>query len=150
MGTESSSIEKEVSVAARIPIAVSSGSAHQVPCAALTKWFIARVILDEFNELKLCGYVYGHRRLRNGHPTMTSTLVEMSSDDSWARTLNTIYWLFDPVSAGSIGRSWVLCLPLLAMKCSGTNLERLRRVEGGVEWPHPRSPTTKYEHLGSN
>jgi hypothetical protein len=131
-------------------VAVGSRFADQVPCASLTQWFIARVVFEKVIAFALCGYVYGHPRLRDGHPIMTSTLVELSSDESWARTLNTIYWLYDPVSADSIDSSWNVRLPWLAMLCSGLDFERLRAVEGGVEWPHPRSPATKYNHLKPN
>lgn len=128
-------------------IAHSSGSASRAPLAALTHWFIARILFEEFEEFTLCGYAYRDRCLKDGHPTMTSALVEMSSDDSWARTLNTIYLLSAPAAASSIEQSWRLRLPLLAMMYSGANLERLRGAEGGVEWPYRRSPAVKYCYL---
>jgi hypothetical protein len=121
-------------------------SSH-IPQAALKRWFIARVDFVSHSEFVLCGYVYSHHRLRDGHPSMSSPLIELSADDSWARTLNTLYWLFDPAAQSVLDPSWDLRLPLLAMKCAGARLAELRAIEGGVAWPHPRSPATKHGHV---
>lgn len=124
----------------------SSAPADHVSQAVLRRWFIARLDFESHSEFALCGHVYGHRRLRNGHPAMTSAVLELSSDDSWARTLNTVYWLFEPVGPDSMDRAWDVLLPLLAMKCSAGHFTRLRGVEGGVSWPHCRSPASKFSN----
>jgi hypothetical protein len=129
---------------------LSTVSSGHIPQAELKRWFIARVDFVSHSEFVLCGYVYGHHRLRDGHPSMSSRIIELSADDSWARTLNTLYWLFDAVEQDGIDSSWDLRLALLAMNCSGDNLGRLRRVEGGVEWPHPRSAASKFSRLRLN
>lgn len=115
-----------------------------IPQAALKRWFIARIDFVSHSEFVLCGYVYSHLRLRDGHPSMSSPLIELSADDSWARTLNTLYWLFDPAEQGGIDTSWDLRLPLLAMKCAGARLSHLKGAEGGVTWPLSRSPASKF------
>src|ERR1700684_1773605 len=41
----------------------------------------------------LIGRVTGHNRIPDGHRTMTTQIVEIAPDTSWARTLNTLYVL---------------------------------------------------------
>lgn len=41
----------------------------------------------------LIGRVTGHHRIPDGHRTLTTQIIEIAPDNSWARTLNTLYVL---------------------------------------------------------
>lgn len=53
-----------------------------LPEAMLSKWFIARIDLSSHSEFILCGNTYGHPRLMDGEPATTSSILEVSTDDT--------------------------------------------------------------------
>jgi hypothetical protein len=108
--------------------------------AVLERWFIARVDFDIGSEFVLCGRVFGHRRLRDGHLAMTSAVQQLAEDGSCARTLNTIYWLVDPIDSADIDQFWEHVLPILAPNCARGSGRTPISIEGGVAWPYSRSP----------
>jgi hypothetical protein len=105
----------------------------------LKKWFVARVDFESHSDFVLCGYVFGHQRLRDGQPAMTRPVLELSSDNKWARTLGSFHWLSPPLRELRLDSPWRLRLQLLANETSTTSNAELVGVEGAVEWPHPRS-----------
>lgn len=115
-----------------------SGNVH---CASLRRWFFARVDFDLGSEFVLCGHVFGHRRLRDGYPAMTSPVQQLAQDGSYARTLNTIYRLIDPIEPADIDPLWKCALPTLALKCTNGSGAVPIGIEGGIAWPYSRSPT---------
>jgi hypothetical protein len=124
------------------------------PCslhhALLGRWFIARVDFDVGNEFVLCGRVLGHKRLRDGHPAMTSAVQQLADDESCARTLNTLYRLVDPIDPANIEQFWEHALPILALKCATGSGRPPISIEGGVAWPYSRSPASDIRHSESN
>lgn len=41
----------------------------------------------------LNGNVYGHPRFEDGHPVITSMVMEINEEEGWAKTMNTDYKL---------------------------------------------------------
>ena len=113
------------------------------PEAMLSQWFIARVDFSSHSEFVLCGYVYGHRYLRDGDPATTSTILEFSDDDSWARTKNTLYRLHEPAASGETDGDWKLRVLLSATRHLVAPVT-LQRVDLHVHWPHVRTPAARY------
>jgi hypothetical protein len=111
--------------------------------AMLSPWFVARIDFSSHSEFVLCGYVYGHPRLEDGHMITTSSLLELSADDCWARTRNTLYWLRDLAGPGEDDRDFQLRLVLAADSYLRAPIT-LRGIKLHVKWPHPRSPASKF------
>jgi hypothetical protein len=109
----------------------------------LSQWFVARLDFSSHSEFVLGGYVYGHLRLRDGHPALTSTILEIAEDQSWARTLNTLYWLHGPAASGGTDSDWQVRLLLFAAKRIVAPVT-LRGIETRVDWPYSRSPAAKF------
>ncbi|MGH7058069.1 MAG: hypothetical protein ACREFZ_09350 [Acetobacteraceae bacterium] len=60
------------------------------PKAHLEEWRIIRV---GEGTRHLVGHVSGHPRLRDGARIVSSALVALAGDGSWAETMNTVYSL---------------------------------------------------------
>lgn len=120
-----------------------SESARNLSEAMLSQWLVARVDFSSHSEFVLCGYVHGHRHLRDGDPATTSTILEFSDDDSWARTKNTLYRLHEPGVSGEFDSDWKLRVVLSATRHLVASVT-LQRVGLHVHWPHVRSPAAKY------
>jgi hypothetical protein len=115
----------------------------------LTQWFVARVDFSSHSEFVLCGYVYGHLHLRDGDPAVTSAILEFSADDSWARTLNTLYRLHEAATARETDGDWKLRLLLFAEKHRRAPAT-LQGVNVHVNWPYVRSPAAKFPNSMAN
>lgn len=126
-----------------------SESTRNLPEAMLSQWLVARVDFNVRSEFILCGYVYGHPYLRDGDPATTSTILEFSDDDSWARTLNTLYRLHEPAVSGEMDRDWKLRVFLFARRHLVAPLT-LQGVDIHVHWPHVRSPAARYARPKAN
>ena len=69
------------------------------PTARLENWYVyccSRGVL-------LCGEVFGHNRLTDGHGIHTSLVVALHNDTT-AETLNTVYTLGKPAGDGELDR----------------------------------------------
>lgn len=119
-----------------------AGHSRSLHHALLGRWFTVRVDFDVGSEFVLCGHVFGHRRLRDGYPAMTSAVQQLAEDESCARTLNTIYRLVDPIEPANIDQFWEYALPILALKCARGSGRGPTGIEGGVAWPYARSPAS--------
>jgi hypothetical protein len=106
--------------------------------AMLSPWLVARIVFSSHSEFVLCGSVYGHPRLEDGHRITTSSLLELSADDGWARTRNTLYWLQERAAPGEDDADFRLRLVLAAESCLRAPIT-LRGVKLHAMWPHPRS-----------
>jgi hypothetical protein len=115
----------------------------------LNHWFVARVDFSSHSEFVLGGFVYGRRNLRDGHPALTSSILELSDDDSWARTLNTLYRLHERAVSGETDRDWKLRLLLFAVKRLVAPVT-LQGVDVHVDWPYVRSPAAKFGKRTTN
>ena len=124
-------------------MALISNSVPQASNAMLCDWFVARIDVSTHSEFVLCGYVYGHRRLRDGDMTITSTLLELADDESWARTFNTLYRLHETGVPGEYDHDWRLRL-VLAADARLRGSVSLLGVRLHVAWPMARSPASKY------
>ncbi|MEJ0050130.1 MAG: hypothetical protein WDN02_02750 [Methylovirgula sp.] len=89
------------------------------PEVRLENWRL--VTLPNDPNAVLVGTVTGHPRIQDGRRTLTTQIVEMAPDKSWARTLNTHYVLGEPMPEEE---------------------EFDDRIKAGIErriwaWPHP-------------
>lgn len=124
-------------------MALSPESIRQVPEAMLSEWLVVRVDFNSHSEFVLCGLVYGHRHLENGQPVVTSAILEFSDDDSWARTMNTLYRLHEPSLSRLADGDWKLRVLLFATKRVVAPVT-LRGIEVRADWPFARSPAEKF------
>jgi hypothetical protein len=112
--------------------------------ATLSPWFVARIDYSSGSSFHLCGFASGHPQFENGDQVTTSPLVELSANDDWGRTLNTLYWLHDRLETAEYDgdfKNWLIIM-------AATNLPPGSIVRGialHVDWPHPRSPAEKFE-----
>jgi hypothetical protein len=127
----------------RAPLSSDSESVCNSSEATLSQWLVARVGFSSHSEFVLCGYVHGHPHLRDGHPAVTSTILEFSEDDSWARTMNTLYRLHETAVSGESDSDWKLRVLLFVRKHLVAPLT-LQGIEVHVNWPHIRSSTAKF------
>ncbi len=93
--------------------------AKDLPKVKLENWRL--VTLPNDPNPVLAGTVAGHPRIEDGHRALTTQIVEMEPDKSWARTLNTHYVLGQPMQEDE---------------------EFDARIRAGIErriqaWPHP-------------
>jgi len=123
---------------------MSTESTRPISEAMLSEWFMARIDFSSHSEFVLCGIAWGHQLLRSGDPTTTSSVLELSSDDSWARTRNTLYWLRDAAEKGKLDRNWKTRL-LLAAEANLKGQITLRGVELYAHWPYTRSSSVKFQ-----
>lgn len=76
------------------------------PKAHLEEWRIIRV---REGARHLVGRVSGHQRLRDCSRIVSSALVAVAGDGSWAETMNTIYVLGTP-GEGPLPEEWAECV----------------------------------------
>lgn len=124
-------------------MALSPKSTLQVPEAMLSQWLVARVDFNVHSEFVLCGLVYGHRYLEDGQPVVTSAILEFSDDDSWARTVNTLYRLQEPSLSSAADDAWKLRVILFATKRLVASVT-LQGVEVRADWPFVRTPAKNF------
>lgn len=123
--------------------AVRFGTIGRLPEAMLSQWFVTRVNFSSHFEFVLGGHVYGHRHLSDGDPAVTSAILQLSDDQSWARTVNTLYWLHEPAAAGDTDGDWKLRILVFATKRLIPSVT-LRGVDLHVDWPYVRSSAGKF------
>jgi len=70
--------------------------------AHLEEWRIIRV---REGTSHLVGRVSGHERLRDGARIVSSALVAVAGDRTWAETMNTVYALGNP-GEGPLSEEW--------------------------------------------
>jgi hypothetical protein len=117
--------------------------------AMLSPWFVARIDFSSHSEYVLCGYVYGHPRLRSANQATTSPILEFSADDSWARTQNTLYWLHEPAVPGKDNRAFGMRLSIAAKSYHKPPVSLLG-ICMHVTWPNKRSPGAKFRKPAIN
>lgn len=86
------------------------------PSAHLEEWRIIRV---REGTRHLIGLVSGHPRLRDGARIVTSVLVALAADYSWAETMNTVYAL-GTRGEGPLPEDWAERLDFLLRDAWGT------------------------------
>lgn len=86
------------------------------PSAHLDEWRIIRV---REGARHLVGHVSGHPRLRDGARIVTSALVALAADCSWAETMNTVYAL-GTRGEGPLPEDWAERLDFLLRNGWGT------------------------------
>lgn len=86
------------------------------PAARLEEWRIIRV---REGTRHLVGRVSGHPRLSDGARIVTSPLVALAADRSWAETINTLYRLGAP-GQGPLPKEWAGRVDLFLRDAWGT------------------------------
>lgn len=75
--------------------------AIDLPKARMEHWRI--IVIRKSPSRYLCllgGTVTGHGKVRNGQRALSSRLIEVADDSTWARTHDTYYELGKPMPAG--------------------------------------------------
>lgn len=122
---------------------------RQIPEAMLSQWLVARVDVNSHSEFVLYEIAYSLRHLEDGQPVVTSAILELSDDESWVRTVNTLYRLHEPSLSRAADDDWKVRILLFATKQLVASVT-LQGIEVRADGPFARSPAKRFIKLGVN
>jgi len=87
------------------------------PQALIDEW---RIIDVREGTLHLVGVVHSHNRIREGGRVVTSRILVIADDRSWAETENTLYKLGTP-GRGTLPDEWARKIDAFLLRCWNTS-----------------------------